>query len=329
MKSGIFFIILAALGAAFFLVEPAQARMFGVPCTNDRSGNYAYIEQLEISGDMVRYQFDASTCKGYKLIDACEWQIVNGFRSTVGGRDCAPFEAEFPKDKNLKVLLFPWAGGALVDLPETFQIGRARPIPPAGTCPNGVSDCDLSKGERCVNNQCVAGGGPAASPQTCDPSDSQACGLSSICDPAKKVCVAKNEATTNYDPGGLVPCTTNCDFCDLFTLVERSVKRLFMQVVPAIAVIIVVIAGLLLITSAGDEGRRKTANGLLVNVIVGLAIIYSAWLVVHTVLSLVMGPPAGSPDVAKIVLPWHEIECKLGQSSTSSNPLPPPPPPTP
>lgn len=179
---------------------------------------------------------------------------------------------------------------------------------------------------------------PTSAQTSCDAKNPDSCaGSSSICqhdpkssDPSAGLCVERTEVTTNRDTGGLVPCTTNCNYCDLLNMVQRIVigkdgkSGLLGTLVPAIGIFLIVIAGLMMLTSAGNEQRIKSANSMIVNVISGLALIYTAWLIVHGTLTLLV---AKESSVYNIVFPWYKIECNLsGGTSAAATPTPPPAP---
>src|SRR3989338_4793314 len=158
---------------------------------------------------------------------------------------------------------------------------------------------------------------------TCNP----ACGqYSETCikdanNPGKGICVPRNAASLDKDPKGLVPCTTNCDFCDLFTMIELIVHRLFLEVVPIVATLLVVLAGLIMLTSFGKPERISKAWEMLRNVGLGLFIMYASWIVVHGVLAILIDEDSSVYD---IVFPWNDIECKLGGAPAPDTPPSPP-----
>ena len=171
---------------------------------------------------------------------------------------------------------------------------------------------------------------PQALAVACDPTSSSvsSCGqYSQTCvsidpnDPNKGECMARNSASLDKDPTGLVPCTTNCDFCDLFTMIERIVHRLFLEVVPIVATLLVVLAGLIMLTSFGKPERISHAWEMLRNVILGLFIMYASWIVVHGVLTILIDTDSSVYD---IVFPWNDIECKLGGAPAPDTPPSPP-----
>lgn len=93
--------------------------------------------------------------------------------------------------------------------------------------------------------------------------------------------------TTPGGPSGLVPCTDNCAFKDLFTLVNTVINFILVYLAVPIAAIMFAYAGFLLVFSGGESSKRTKAKDIFINVALGLVFVAAAWLIVHTVLSIV------------------------------------------
>ncbi len=90
----------------------------------------------------------------------------------------------------------------------------------------------------------------------------------------------------------LVPkeCATNvsaCNFCTLLKMANNIINLLFELLVIA-AVILVVVAGFKLVTSAGDVSAYEHAKSMLTNVIIGFVIVMSAWFIVDTIFKMLV-----------------------------------------
>jgi hypothetical protein len=94
-----------------------------------------------------------------------------------------------------------------------------------------------------------------------------------------------------------------------------------------------VIAGIVYIVSAGDEGMMTTAKGLLKNAVIGFAIILGAWLIVNTVLWIIGTKEKEHPEGGTLGIQidsWNNFSCSTqssagtgsepGQSDTSTPP---------
>lgn len=78
----------------------------------------------------------------------------------------------------------------------------------------------------------------------------------------------------NLGDGGRI-----CGFSDLITLVQRAIEYIFILVIP-ITAIVFAYAGYLYLTSGGNSGKREKAKLAMINVVIGVVVIMSAWLVV-------------------------------------------------
>ncbi len=81
---------------------------------------------------------------------------------------------------------------------------------------------------------------------------------------------------------GLVPCggpkQPDCQLCHFFVMINNYIKGFVTYVVPALAVIMIAIGGFMLIFSGGQPEKISQAKSLFKTVIIGLIVIYGAWL---------------------------------------------------
>jgi len=108
--------------------------------------------------------------------------------------------------------------------------------------------------------------------------------------------------------GPIVPCgndaTNPCKFCHFFVLFNNLVKFLLLCIVPPIAVAGIVLAGVYFIVSQGSPGTLQKARDIIKAVIIGLFIIFTAWLLINTFFSFIKvtiwkGPSQG----------WFIVNC--------------------
>lgn len=89
--------------------------------------------------------------------------------------------------------------------------------------------------------------------------------------------------------GGLVPCSgPDCTTASVVALVAKLMDYLI-KMLGAIAAIALVYAGFKMVTSQGNENAWKSAKEVFGNVIIGIVIILSAWLVVDLILKGLTG----------------------------------------
>jgi len=104
---------------------------------------------------------------------------------------------------------------------------------------------------------------------------------------------------------GLIPCGNpgqeSCQACHVVELISNLVSWLI-GLLSIVAAVMFVIAGSKILTAGDNPEAIKNAKGMFVNVLIGAALVLSAWLIVDTVLKnvLVRDLPWG---------PWHAIQC--------------------
>lgn len=115
--------------------------------------------------------------------------------------------------------------------------------------------------------------------------------------------------------GGLVPCgrmvddtdtkeideTKPCDFCSMFYMLKKIIN-FAMQLSFALAILIIVISGLVYASSAGDTGLIEKAKDAIYYTVIGLVIMFSAWIVIAIILK-----GFGYADIST----WNQINCVL------------------
>jgi len=100
--------------------------------------------------------------------------------------------------------------------------------------------------------------------------------------------------------GGLVPCgracddpttpedeTAPCKLCHFFVMIDKWIDRLLFMVVPPLAALMIAIGGGMYIISQGNPEMLGQAKKLFTSVVIGLLIIYGAWVFVNTFLMFI------------------------------------------
>lgn len=110
-----------------------------------------------------------------------------------------------------------------------------------------------------------------------------------------------------------VPCGSDgqpqCSFCHFVVLGQNVLNWLF-GIVFVIFGVVAVAAGFGLVTSGGNQAKLDDAKKKLSNAFIGLLIVFSAWLIVDTLLKASLGGN-GEVDVGGIGM-WNEIDCSTG-----------------
>src|SRR3989344_9367967 len=75
--------------------------------------------------------------------------------------------------------------------------------------------------------------------------------------------------------------TEGCKPCDIFSLIKRILDFVLFAIVPAIAVLMVVIGGSYFLFSQGNPANIQRGRDILTSVVFGLIIVYASWLIVN------------------------------------------------
>lgn len=107
--------------------------------------------------------------------------------------------------------------------------------------------------------------------------------------------------------GGLIPCEgDDCGTCEVVQL-ANNVVDIVIVLALGISVIIFIYAGWLLLSSAGNATQVKRGKDVMLNVLVGLIIILTSWLVIDVMLKTLL--PNGEVTFGSNPLPWSQIAC--------------------
>ncbi len=77
---------------------------------------------------------------------------------------------------------------------------------------------------------------------------------------------------------------------DIPTIILKIITFL-LTFLAALAVLVILVAGIMYITSGGDEGKVETAKNWIMYAIIGLIIALLGWVIVNIVSTLVIGGP--------------------------------------
>lgn len=109
----------------------------------------------------------------------------------------------------------------------------------------------------------------------------------------------------------LVPCggpnEKACQTCDVVTMVNGIVQWLII-IMGTIAAIIIVYAGVKLVTSGGNSHAAQEAKSMMSNIIIGYIIVLAGWLIVDYIMkALVTDDPSATFGV------WNQLTCTTQQ----------------
>jgi len=127
---------------------------------------------------------------------------------------------------------------------------------------------------------------------------------------------------TNCPTEGLVPCGTDncpCDLCDLFLMFDNVLDKLLFTVVPVLAALMIVVGGAYYLISQGKPEVLSKAKSVFVSIVIGLLIVYGAWLLVNLFLMTLGVTVWDGPGEE-----WFKIECNSPIPSAGNNTTTPP-----
>ena len=96
---------------------------------------------------------------------------------------------------------------------------------------------------------------------------------------------------TQVYSAGLVPCggegESACQLCHFFVMFDNIAKFVLTRLVPPIGVLMLVIGGVMFFMAAGNPAGISKAKSLLTSVIIGLIIIYGAYLLISAFFTII------------------------------------------
>lgn len=113
-------------------------------------------------------------------------------------------------------------------------------------------------------------------------------------------------SAVNVSAAGLVPCGTSgtspCTTCDIFKLIKNIIDFLLVDLVPAVAILFVVIAGVFMFLGGITPSNFEKGKKILKDTVIGLFIVFGAWVITTTILKSVAGD-------SNIFDNWFSIQC--------------------
>lgn len=105
---------------------------------------------------------------------------------------------------------------------------------------------------------------------------------------------------------GLVPCAgTECSACH-FAQMGNTILQWLIGILFVVFAVVAAIGGFGLVTSGGNPEAKNEAKSKLVNALIGLIIVFAAWLLVDTIMRGLLN---SGTDVIVGYGPWSQIQC--------------------
>ena len=123
--------------------------------------------------------------------------------------------------------------------------------------------------------------------------------------------------------GPLVPCdgvaVKDIPACQVCHVVElgQSIINFFVALASVVAVVTFAYAGFLMLTAYGEMGKISKAREIFTNVLIGLVIVLTGWLIIDTVMKWTFGETEGEKgselyEATKETFgPWNKIKCAI------------------
>ena len=107
-----------------------------------------------------------------------------------------------------------------------------------------------------------------------------------------------------YDnAGNIVGEEPDCTLCHFFVMFNNIVKFVMFNLVPVIAVLMLMVGGVMFFFAGAQPSILIQAKGIITSVVIGLVIVFSAWVIVNTIMTKI--GIVNSPSL----LNWYNIEC--------------------
>ena len=114
---------------------------------------------------------------------------------------------------------------------------------------------------------------------------------------------------------GLVPCGTSttkpsCNICDFWILIINVTNFLIWNIAIPLAGLMIVVGGIMIMIGSASESRVAVGKKILTNAIIGVIIVFVAWLFVDTIIKVLTGSlnfsgPSG--QFFGTLGPWNQI----------------------
>ncbi len=103
----------------------------------------------------------------------------------------------------------------------------------------------------------------------------------------------------------------NYGACELVQL-SNNIVRFIIGLISVVGAIVMVYAGYLLVSSRGNVSQMQRAKEMFTNILIGIVIMLSAFLVVNTVMSILVGSNSS-------LINWNNIDCGYARDSGTAD----------
>jgi len=118
----------------------------------------------------------------------------------------------------------------------------------------------------------------------------------------KDLWISSDEAGLNDVIMGHVP----CQFCHIFIMLATIMGFLLTRLIPILAVGMLLVAGIMYYLALGNPEKFKKVNKVFSGVLIGLVLIYGAWLIIGALFSIL-----GVAEWTGLQSGWYQINCPV------------------
>lgn len=127
-------------------------------------------------------------------------------------------------------------------------------------------------------------------------------------------CATHYNATGEKVPGMLSPVADNslCSICDLLKLLEKAFNFIWKFLTVPIATVMLLYGGFLMVLPSftGNTNQATKGRKVLLNTVIGIAIVFFAWIGVDSILKIMAGGGNYWDNITSVQLgPWNEMKC--------------------
>ncbi len=126
-----------------------------------------------------------------------------------------------------------------------------------------------------------------------------------VADNTKKFCVAGPTATCPNPEVFL-----HCQLCHFFVMADNAIDYLMIDIIPILAVLMLIIGGVMFYFSGANPGLMGRAKTLLKSIVIGIFLIYGAYMVVNYFL-VIVGAAKVNPVTSVFQNGVFSIKCPI------------------
>ena len=106
--------------------------------------------------------------------------------------------------------------------------------------------------------------------------------------------------------------TSSCGVCEFFEGVSNLINFFVFGIGPIAAGLMILIGGAMWVVNGGNQDQIKKGQDIIKSTIIGLIIMYSAWMIVNTIITTLATGSAGQG----IRTSWYSFTCHKDEGNT-------------